>query len=102
MTKSSLPIPEAIESDPAAVEMLRAWVSNKDLVCALNIGVYVKDGRFNEGRAWGVILGDLARHACKALQSRHGMNDTETMKVLREAFMAHTSLDDDNLVEDER
>jgi hypothetical protein len=72
-----LPVPLAAVRDENSVEMMRAWIAEKGLHCALNIGMY--DDTQVEVRAWGVMLADLARHAAAALAESNQGNEAELL-----------------------
>lgn len=77
------PIPPAALRDPNSVEMLRVWVAEHKLHCALKIGMY-REMNIQEEVAWGTILADAARHIAKALSEE----SEETVESLTHNIMA--------------
>jgi len=71
------PIPPAALRDPDSVEMLRVWVAEHKLHCALKIGMY-REMNIQEDVAWGTILADTARHIARAL-SEEGDETEESL-----------------------
>ncbi|WP_343715393.1 DUF5076 domain-containing protein [Inquilinus sp.] len=61
-----LRIPDAAKRDPKSTEMLRVWIAEQGLHCALKFGIYEGSG-WEEEDAWGTILADTARHVARAL-----------------------------------
>ena len=84
---NSLPIPVAAERDQRSVEMVRAWIAEKGLHIALNIGFWERpeDG-FDEPDAWGILLADMARHISNAHHAEYGRDPRETLIAIRQAF----------------
>jgi hypothetical protein len=76
-----LPVPPEVEGDPSAVEVVRAWVANESLVCALRPTTWQ-----GKPRAWGMVLADLARHVANALQEVSGDNKSVLVIAIRDAF----------------
>jgi hypothetical protein len=62
-----LPIPDPALRDDDAVEMIRVWIAEKGLHCAMNVGLYSNRDGASETGAWGIILADVARHVAMAL-----------------------------------
>ncbi len=82
-----LVIPPEAQTDDDSWELLRAWVANKGLHCSLKVGVYEAEG-IPEGKAWGMILADAARHIADALASL-GLRESEAaLQELRRNFEA--------------
>jgi len=61
-----LAVPSEVEADPKAREVLRAWVANGGLVCAL------RPETWSETSNWGIVLADLARHVANAVHDLKG------------------------------
>jgi hypothetical protein len=81
-----LPLPPEAENDPAATEMVRAWIAAHGLHCVLNVGMWHKDRRHDERNAWGLIPADIARHVANALEEVTGLDRRESVRVIAEAF----------------
>jgi len=67
----ALAIPDAAVADAESAEMIRAWVAQKALHCALRIGVW------DDPAAWGILLADVARHVANAHQESEGKDPAE-------------------------
>lgn len=79
-----LVIPPPAQNDPRSIEMIRAWIAEKELHCTINIGLYRDNGNRDEANAWGIILADVVRHVANAMEERYGENTEETIiKVVR-------------------
>jgi len=80
------PIPEAALEDENSVEMLRVWIAEKKLHCSMKVGMYKETSKISEGKAWGVILADVARHLSKALESGYGLDARIALRTISESF----------------
>lgn len=85
------PIPPEALADPNAVEMARIWIANRELVCALKIGMYRESSKIPEEKAWGVILADLARHVSNALEEGYGANAQASLDAILESLTEEIS-----------
>jgi hypothetical protein len=81
-----LDIPAAAKGDEKAREMARVWVAQGKLWCALNVGNWSADGKFDEAVAWGKLLADMARHVGNALEESEGRDHREVLPVVSEGF----------------
>ena len=81
-----LPIPDGVETDQTATEMLRLWVAHSKLNVAINIGCYEAQG-MDEAKAWGVIISDFTRHVAHALSQRYGKDENQQIDIIRESFL---------------
>lgn len=81
-----LPIPDGVETDENATEMLRLWAANSKLNVAINIGCYEAQG-MDEAKAWGIIISDFTRHIARALSQRYGKNEEQQMAEIRASFL---------------
>ncbi len=79
--------PHTIEGDPKATEMLRLWTAHNKLNVAVNIGSYEENGH-DEANAWGIIIADFAKHVSRALDQRYGHDQDETLRKIKELFLA--------------
>ena len=86
----TLVIPSAAKRDSEAVQILSAWVAERGLHCALNIGHFQAQGH-SEANAWGILLADVIRHIADALQSESGISTESTVQTVVSAL--HTELD---------
>jgi hypothetical protein len=83
----SLPIPTPARRDARSVEMLRAWIAEKKVHVAINIGFWEEPARgIDERDAWGVLMADVARHIANAHEAEYGRDPRETLTTIREAF----------------
>lgn len=81
-----LAIPPAAQTDEESWELLRVWIAEQSLHCALKVGVYQAEG-IPEEKAWGTILADAARHIADALSSL-GLRDSDTaLDEIRRQFV---------------
>jgi hypothetical protein len=69
-------------SDKRAVEMLRVWIANGGLHCALNIGHWQGHQGVEEDLAWGRVLADAIKHIANALHEKQGIAPEETIRRL--------------------
>jgi Domain of unknown function (DUF5076) len=83
-----LVIPAAAVRDANSIELMRAWIAEGSLHCALRIGRYWKSSGVSGERAWGIILADAARHISDALAQAKGSNEQETLSQIRQYFLA--------------
>ena len=74
-----LVIPPGIEGDPAAAEVLRAWLAHGDLHCTLKPTIWP------DPSAWGMLLADVARHVADAV-TKKGQSRDEVIESIRDAF----------------
>lgn len=63
----SLPIPDAAQRDPRAVNMASLWIAEGGLHCNLKIGVYEGHPNVDETKAWGIILANVAKLVADAM-----------------------------------
>jgi len=77
-----LTVPTEVEVDPKAREVLRAWVANDGLVCALRPETWPEAGN------WGIVLADVARHVANAVRDLNGTDPGETIMKIRTLFVA--------------
>jgi hypothetical protein len=81
-SERELLIPPVAADDPAALEVVRAWVVKQGLHCTLNVGVW------KDPAAWGLVLADLARHVANAHHKQDGRDARESLASIRKAFAA--------------
>lgn len=77
-----LDVPREVENDPNAREVLRAWVANGGLVCAL------RPETWPEASNWGIVLADVARHVANAVRDLKGDEPAVTVEKIRKLFNA--------------
>jgi hypothetical protein len=82
-----LPIPDAATRDSNSVEMLRAWIADNGLHCAINIGMYVETSEIAEEAAWGTILADVARHVADGLNRRYDRSKHDALRKIEQRFI---------------
>jgi hypothetical protein len=78
-------IPEAAQSDPRSLEMIRVWIAKGGLHISLNVG-YWEAQNINESDAWGMLVADMTRHIANAHEEAFGRDPRATIVAIREAF----------------
>jgi hypothetical protein len=73
-----LVIPPAAQRDPNSVQMLSAWVAERGLHCAINVGMWQQQGRA-EPPSWGILMADTVRHIANALEETTGVPASDTV-----------------------
>jgi hypothetical protein len=81
----ALVVPPAAQRDENAVQMLSAWIAERGLHCALNIGMWQDNGH-DEAPAWGILLADAIRHIADAMQAQYGHFAADTIAAIVEAL----------------
>lgn len=81
-----LRIPDAARRDRKSTEMLRLWIAEQGLHCALNFGIYEGSGIAEED-AWGTILADAARHVARALDLHAPGQHPDALARIRAKFL---------------
>ncbi|WP_026869291.1 DUF5076 domain-containing protein [Inquilinus limosus] len=81
-----LRIPDAAKRDPKSTEMLRVWIAEEGLHCALKFGLY-EDTPWEEEKAWGTILADTARHVVRALDLHAPGQHPDALAKIRAKFL---------------
>ena len=87
MELNQRPIPEPALRDKDAVEVLRVWIAEEGLHCSLKIGMYEESTQVPEGRAWGKILADVARHIANALEQGYKHDAVQSLADIRDVFL---------------
>ena len=84
MTASrELVIPPTAVADPKTVEMIRVWIADGGLHCALNIGHWTaQSADIEETTAWGILLSEVIRHVANAAEEQTGADPTATTKAI--------------------
>jgi len=80
-----LVVPLAAQRDEKSVEMIRAWVAEHSLHCALNIGHFSAQGH-RETLGWGILLADAIRHIGNAIQEKDGVPSAETVAAVLDSL----------------
>lgn len=76
-----LPVPDEATSAEQAVEVLRAWIINKQLTLTLAPTV------FDNPQVWGTLLADTAFHISSAIaQTQPGHDVPNLMKLMQQSF----------------
>lgn len=88
---NELKIPEGIEGDSNAVEMLRVWIGNKDIQVSMLLGMWeeMSDNDIDEREAWGELLADLIRHIANGLTQSHDYNADASQMKIANALITH-------------
>ena len=77
-----LVVPSEVEADPKAREVLRTWVANGGLVCAL------RPETWPDASSWGLVLADVVRHVANAVRDLKGDEPTATVEKIKALFNA--------------
>jgi predicted secreted Zn-dependent protease len=87
----ALPHPPEIQGDPKATEMIRVWLANGEVHVSLLLGMWADSATagVDEREAWGQLLADVSRHVANGLHQSHGVDPTETTKVIEKSFLRH-------------
>jgi hypothetical protein len=80
MNNRDLAVPDEVLLDGNSVEVLRAWVANGKLVCAL------RPATWKDPAAWGIVLADAARHVANAIRDEIGTEPSAAIAKISETF----------------
>src|SRR5258706_3170869 len=86
--RNERPIPPAAVRDDNAVEVLRVWIAEKKLHCSIKVGMYRDGMKLDEERAWGIILADVTRHICSALQASYGDDPKAVADKIKSSYLS--------------
>ena len=88
---NELKIPEGIEGDPDATEMIRVWIGNRDIHVSMLLGMWetASNHDIDEREAWGELLADLIRHIANGLTQSHDYNQTASEMKIANALLIH-------------
>jgi len=67
--------------NPAAAEILRAWIVDGDLLVSLKSG-------FEKPSVWGILLVDLARHAARTFAMEKVCTEDQALNAIKSMFDA--------------
>ena len=81
----TLVVPPAARRDEKSVQMLSAWIAEREQHCTINIGFRQYNGQ-DEVAAWGIFLADTIRHIANALQERYGKATPDTLAGVLESL----------------
>jgi hypothetical protein len=81
-TDRDLVVPSEVEADAKAREVLRAWVANGGLVCAL------RPETWPDASSWGIVLADVTRHVANAVRDLKGDDPAATVEKIRALYNA--------------
>ena len=81
-TDGDLVVPSEVDADEKAREILRAWVANGGLVCAL------RPETWPEASNWGIVLADVTRHVANAVKDLKGDDPAATIEKIRVLYNA--------------
>jgi hypothetical protein len=70
-------VPSEVEADSKAREVLRAWVANEGLVCAL------RPESWSDASSWGIVLADVTRHVANAVKDLKGDDPAATVEKIK-------------------
>lgn len=77
-----LRVPDSAKTDPKSFELLRVWVAHQDQHISLRVGVW------DEPKAWGMMLADLARHIANSFEKIEHRDALRALEEIREGFEA--------------
>jgi hypothetical protein len=80
--KGELPAPPDAVEDPDGFEIARVWGAFGRQHVSLNVGIW------EDMRAWGIALVDLAQHVADACHQIDGRSKEEVLAKIREGFEA--------------
>ena len=78
----NLDVPDEVTGAAEGQEVLRAWIADDGLVCAL------QPDAWENTAAWGLLLADLARHVANATRELEGVDPAVTLAGIRAMFVA--------------
>lgn len=84
--------PDAVASDPNAVEIASIWIANGGLHCSLKIGMYEDLGNIDERKAWGIMLSDIVGHISDGLSQAYSYDRSESVKLILEAMLGEIDI----------
>lgn len=77
---AELVVPREVLEDPDSQEIVRAWVADGGLVCAL------RPTAWDDAGSWGIALADLARHVANAVHEHRGDDPVATLNRIQGLF----------------
>lgn len=88
---NELKIPEGVQDDSDAMEMVRVWIGNKDIHVSMLLGMWEEASNFDidEREAWGELLADLIRHIANGLSQSHDYNIHASEQKIANALLVH-------------
>jgi len=75
-----LAVPSEVDPDSKAREVLRAWVVNGGLVCALRPETWA------DASSWGIVLADVTRHVANAVRDLKGDDPVITAERIKAVY----------------
>ncbi len=75
----TLPVPNSVQSDDNAVELIRVWAASGQQHISIATDVWENPA------AWGIMLVDLARHISKSYE---GENSDHVLQRIKQGFDA--------------
>ncbi|THB78866.1 MAG: DUF5076 domain-containing protein [Desulfobacteraceae bacterium] len=94
-----LQVPEGIQDDPDAIEMIRVWIANKDIQVSMLLGLWEDAANIDidERDAWGELLADLIRHIANGLTQSHEYNREASEIRILHALLSHLGHEGDSI-----
>lgn len=74
-----LPIPNAVQRDANAIEILRVWIADGGQ------SVSLKPDAWDDPAAWGLMIADIARHVANA-HAQKGKNKQDVLRKICTLF----------------
>ena len=81
MSKALL-IPDAVNLDENAAEVIRAWVASGQLHISIAAGLW------QDPAAWGIVLVDLARHVARSYEVAANISYEQALTRIKAGFVA--------------
>lgn len=75
--KDQLDIPQSVQIDTSAFELMRVWVAHDQQYISLRTGVW------EDPAAWGIMLADLARHVAESYGQEEGRDVAATLERIK-------------------
>lgn len=98
---SALSAPRTVKLDSSAVEVLRVWLGEENIHCALSVGLGQEEPEASE---WGILLARVVRCVAHSIQQQ-GASDAEAASadivesLLQELESSSTDPEDETLSE---
>ncbi|QDT00592.1 DUF5076 domain-containing protein [Adhaeretor mobilis] len=87
---NQLPIPNPVEADAKARELLRVWAGGGKQHVALATGLW------KDPANWGIMLVDLAKHLARAYEQTDNLDQAQSLARIKAGFDAEWNSATDN------
>ena len=94
-----LSVPPDTAGDSDATEMIRVWLAHEQIHVSLFLGMWqdAEDSDVDEREAWGTMLADITHHIANGLNQSHDFPINDTIRRIRESFLAMLDAKDKQL-----